>query len=247
VDNQDARRAERFDSLDRNRNGRIDSREWDGTVAAFNRLDANNDNILSRAEMVSADVDGAPAVATSGQTTRAELAQRFDRMDLNTNGRVELREWNGSAAAFDRLDVNNDNFLSRAEMAGPEVDNTPAAGASGQAIRVEGRERWTDTGINVRAGDTLVFDAQGTVRLSGDGNDIAGVGGARSGRRAPDAPLVNQTAGALIARIGNSDTFFVGNRRSVQAPASGRLYLGVNDDYLEDNSGDFQVMVTVQR
>ena len=113
-------------------------------------------------------------------------------------------------------------------------------------IGVAGTERWTDTGIDVRAGDTLVFDARGTVQLSENGNDIAGVSGARSGRRAADAPLVTQTAGALIARIGNSDTFFVGNRRSMRAPASGRLYIGVNDDYLADNSGDFQVDVTVQ-
>jgi hypothetical protein len=113
-------------------------------------------------------------------------------------------------------------------------------------IRVNGTERWTDTAIDVRAGDTLVFDAQGTVRLSDYVEDIAEAGGARSGRRAAEAPLVNQTAGALIGRIGNSDTFFVGNRRSVRAPASGRLFLGVNDDYLGDNSGDFQVNVTVQ-
>jgi hypothetical protein len=113
-------------------------------------------------------------------------------------------------------------------------------------IRVNGTERWTDTGINVRAGDTLVFDAQGTVRLSDNGNDIAEPAGARSGRRAAEAPIVNQPAGAVIARIGNSDTFFVGNRRSMRAQASGRLYLSVNDDYLADNSGDFQVNVAVE-
>jgi hypothetical protein len=39
--------------------------------------------------------------------------------------------------------------------------------------QVEGRERWTDTLINVRAGDTLVFDADGTVRLSDNSNDVA--------------------------------------------------------------------------
>jgi hypothetical protein len=32
----------------------------------------------------------------------------------------------------------------------------------------------------------------------------------------------------------------------VRAPFSGRLYLGVNDDYLNDNSGDFQVTVAVE-
>ena len=31
-----------------------------------------------------------------------------------------------------------------------------------------------------------------------------------------------------------------------RAPSSGRLYLSVNDDYLEDNSGEFRVMVGIQ-
>jgi hypothetical protein len=38
---------------------------------------------------------------------------------------------------------------------------------------------------------------------------------------------------------------FIGNRRSVRAPFSGRIFLGVNDDNLSDNSGDFQVTVNV--
>jgi hypothetical protein len=118
---------------------------------------------------------------------------------------------------------------------------------SGDFIRVEGAQPWTDTGLNVRAGDTITFDAQGTVRISNSRNDIAGVGGTLSGRREANAPLPNQVAGALIARIGNSPALFIGNRRSVRAPFSGRLYLGINDDYLDDNSGDFQVTVAVQR
>jgi hypothetical protein len=110
---------------------------------------------------------------------------------------------------------------------------------------VEGRTRWTDTFMTVRAGDTLVFNTDGTVRLSADSYDLAHAGGALSGRRAADAPFASQTAGALIGRIGGGSTFFVGNRRSVRAPATGRLYLGVNDDHLEDNAGDFEVTITI--
>lgn len=60
ANDREARRAERFDSLDINNNGRIELREWDGTAVAFDRLDANNDNVLSRAEM-------AAVVGTSGR------------------------------------------------------------------------------------------------------------------------------------------------------------------------------------
>jgi Ca2+-binding EF-hand superfamily protein len=231
----------RFRGMDRNNDGVITRNEWRGSRQSFEVHDWNNDGVLTGQEVDEAQ-------ARTGRTVEDEAfdrAESFEYLDVNNNNRIEPREWHGTVAAFNRLDVNNDNFLSRAEVAG--VADTAAVATSGQMIRVEGREPWTDTGMNVRAGDTLVFDAQGTVRLSDSRNDIAGVGGALSGRRAAEAPLTNQIAGALIARIGNSEPFFIGNRRSVRAPATGRLYLGVNDDHLLDNQGDFQVMVTIQR
>jgi Ca2+-binding EF-hand superfamily protein len=230
----------RFRGMDRNNDGMITRNEWRGSRQSFDVHDWNNDNVLTGAEMDE-------AVARTGRTVEDESFDRmesFEYLDVNNNNRVELREWHGTAAAFDRLDVNNDNNLSRAEMA--NFGGSPAVATSGQQIRVNGRDRWTDTGINVRAGDTLTFDAQGTVRLSTNNNDIAAVGGAQSGRRGTDAPLPNQPAGALIAQIGNNGEFLVGNRRTIRATESGRLFLGVNDDYLGDNSGDFQVIVTVQ-
>ena len=55
----------------------------------------------------------------------------------------------------------------------------------------------------------------------------------------PDRP-----AGALIGRIGTSpdDTFFIGAERlPFRVRASGRLYLGVNDDTRTSDDGAFQV------
>lgn len=228
----------RFRGMDSNRDGVITRNEWRGNPRAFENQDWNRDGVLSGDEVT--------AAGQGADNRQARRAERFDRLDVNRNGRIEAREWDGNTAVFNRLDTNNDNSLSRDEVVNLGFDESPAVGTSGRMIRVNGTERWTDTGINVRAGDTILFDAQGTVRLSDNGEDIAEAGGARSGRRAAEAPLVNQTAGALIGRIDNSDTFLVGNRRSVRAPASGRLYLGVNDDYLGDNSGDFQVNITVQ-
>ena len=51
-------------------------------------------------------------------------------------------------------------------------------------------------------------------------------------------------AAALIGRIGGSGVFFVGSDRGdFRMRDSGRLYLSVNDDYLQDNSGAFRVTV----
>jgi hypothetical protein len=57
--------------------------------------------------------------------------------------------------------------------------------------------------------------------------------------------MPNRPAAALIGRIGESnDYFFIGDDAgAIRVRGNGRLYLGVNDDYLRDNSGAFRVTV----
>lgn len=118
-------------------------------------------------------------------------------------------------------------------------------GTRGDLIVVPATNRWTDAGVAVEAGETLIFEAEGIVRMSPDPNDRATPDG--SSRLAPDAPLRETAAGTLIARIGNSAPIAIGARRTLaRAPASGRVYLGVNDDHLADNSGEFRVLVTIE-
>lgn len=219
----------RFRGLDTNRDGRITREEWRGGQVAFENQDWNGDGVLSGDEVIPG--------AQRRTTTRRQ--DRFDLLDTNNNGRVEAREWDGTIVAFNRLDVNNDNRLTLDEFEGNTVGT---AGTSGSLIAVDANQPWTDTGLTVRAGEMLTFDVDGTVQLSDNFNDVAGPAGLAN-RRALDAPLTRAAAGALIARVGNSSIFLLGNRRQVRAPASGRLYLGVNDDYLADNSGEFRVMV----
>ncbi len=109
---------------------------------------------------------------------------------------------------------------------------------------VDARVRWVYAGFVVDKGDILTFNTEGTVQLSDDANDTAIVAGAPSGRHAPDSPLPEELAGALIGRIGTSTPFGVGDLRQITAPASGQLFLGVNDDQLADNRGRFRVRVT---
>ena len=132
-------------------------------------------------------------------TREARRTERFDRLDVNNNGRIESREWDGTVAAFNRLDVNNDNVLTRAELANAGFDGLGRGDVRADDPR--GRHRAVDRHRHRRPGGRHArLRRAGTVQLSENGNDIAGVGGARSGRRAADAPLVTQTAGALIAR-----------------------------------------------
>jgi hypothetical protein len=70
------------------------------------------------------------------------------------------------------------------------------------------------------------------------------VAGSTSGRTAPNSPIPSALAGALIGRIDNGQPWGLGNQTTIVAPASGLLYLGVNDDLLTDNSGSFTVRIS---
>jgi hypothetical protein len=116
----------------------------------------------------------------------------------------------------------------------------PATGV----VRVQGNQKWVDTGLTVRQGQTVSFESSGEVILSSDNNDVASTPGARSGRKTPGAPAPDLPVGALIGRLGNGQAFAIGNQTSVNMPGEGRLYLGVNDDENSDNRGYFDVRVT---
>ncbi len=115
----------------------------------------------------------------------------------------------------------------------------------GTGIAVPGNAAWTPTGLTVRQGDRLTFNATGEVRLSTDSADVANANGSRAGRKSASAPVPDAAAGALVARVGNSAPFPIGESQTVTMPANGQLFLGINDDHVGDNQGGYRV--TVQR
>ena len=133
--------------------------------------------------------------------------------------------------------------------------SSPAVGTSGSSstkgvpegtgVAVPGNAAWTPTGQTVRRGDRLSFSATGEVRLSNDASDVANANGSRAGRKSAGAPVPDAAAGALIARVGNSAPFPIGENQTVTMPANGQLFLGINDDHVADNQGGYRV--TLQR
>ena len=231
-------REDSFSDLDRDRDGRVERNEWHGSADAFEWMDRNNDGVLSRAEV-------------AGEQTTAER-DLFASLDTNRSGAIERNEWQWSRVSFNGRDRNNDGVLSRNELGSATTGNAASGvdpvGTAGRSVVVSARERWTDTGIVVRRGDVLTFQADGNIRLSSDSNDTASPTGSASGRRAPNSPVNTHPAGGLIARIGDSAPVYVGDRANpLRAPVAGRLFLSVNDDHLEDNNGQFRVNITVQR
>ena len=119
--------------------------------------------------------------------------------------------------------------------------STPSTG--GNTVTVAANQNWIPTGLTVRKGQSLTFNASGQVQLSGDANDIATPTGAKSQRLAPRSALPQPYAGALLGRIGNGRPLPSGDNATFQAPASGQLFLGVNDDSFGDNQGSYQVTI----
>jgi hypothetical protein len=110
-------------------------------------------------------------------------------------------------------------------------------------IDVTGQTPWTDSGIDVMRGDSLRFDAQGQVTFIHGA--LAPAGPAGGSAKSQHYPVQSAGVGALIAKVGaNGSPFLIGdNRNAVSMPATGRLFLGINDDDFNDNSGSFQVTV----
>ena len=128
-----------------------------------------------------------------------------------------------------------------------EVDRiylTRPVDPNSHTITVPARMPWMDTGITIQQGQRVSFKASGRVILSQRKDDVAQPAGSLSKRYALRSPLPRSLAGALIGRIGMGEPFGIGNVETpLTMPGSGRLFLGVNDDDLNDNSGEFSVVV----
>jgi hypothetical protein len=150
------------------------------------------------------------------------------------------RDFNSTDIA--RIYLNSDSAVATGGRGTTQQPSVPGA------IVVSGNQQWVPTGRTVRNGETIRFESTGEVQLSANANDKAQPAGAFSQRRpAAGAPLPDVLAGALIARIGNGEPFPIGNQTSVRMPDSGPLYLGINDDAVGDNSGQYNVVITRPR
>lgn len=167
-------------------------------------------------------------VIFTNQETGRQVRVNLNRVDAINIGDDELNDTTDTTYSYDRDRDRNDRYGE-------------------QSVAVYADRQWTDTGMNVRAGEVLRFIPSGEV-VWGPGRRDGPAGEVNSpynqGRPIPDRP-----GAALIGRIGN-DTFYIGGggegSTSFRARTSGRLYLGINDDYVQDNQGHFQVVVQRQ-
>jgi hypothetical protein len=121
-----------------------------------------------------------------------------------------------------------------------------AAGTFGRrqttTFTVPGNQQWIETDVTVQQGANVDFRVTGEVEYAPNAR-VTAAGAPRRGPGGAEVPIPNGPAGALIGRIDNGQPFIIGRNTSVRMPASGTLFLGINDDNVSDNNGNFRVLL----
>jgi LssY-like putative type I secretion system component LssY len=111
---------------------------------------------------------------------------------------------------------------------------TPATG-NDYSFTVSTTQLWTDTGVELQAGDVLEITAGGTQKC-----DPLGV----SSASAQGLPVASALPGALIAKLqAQGSPVLIGSSKEVKADAPGHLFLGVNTGDKPPCKGSFAVSV----
>ena len=131
---------------------------------------------------------------------------------------------------------------------GDPATETPDSSQS-QLVHVPASMAWTDAGFDLHVGDLLAIEAGGAIAHAVGGTLVGPAGDTDTNVRTANLPGLNEVNhGALIGRIGDAGTpFFVGSTYRITIQNDGRLFLGINDIGLDNNSGEYVAEVSVTR
>jgi len=126
--------------------------------------------------------------------------------------------------------------------------STPAAGQAASHdydLTVPASQAWTDTNIELHAGDLLQISAASP----GDSNRSAAVcdprGASNNSSQTSNLPVPSTAPGALIGKLHaqGAEAFLVGQKKEMKVEEAGHLYLGANADGKPGCAGSFAVRV----
>jgi len=171
-------------------------------------------------------------IGVSGRDIEFEERGGWNRRVVRIPRRDIVRlEFDEGGQSFDRDDRRDND------------DGGPRRGMRERQVNVTAREAWSDTGIDVRAGQQIYFQASGETRWGPSRRD--GAAGENNSPYNAGRPLPDRPGAALLGRVGERDLFFIGDQAGpFRVRSNGRLYLGINDDVLTDNSGALRVTVS---
>ena len=169
----------------------------------------------------------------SGQEQRYGL-DTVARVYLNTQSARQVYNYTPSTTAS----------VSQAVGTAGAVAGVATARRAGNAYVIQANQPWTDTGIQVNAGDQVTFRVTGQIGTM-QGQPTVGPEG-KTGETSDKYPMPTMQAGALIGRVGTGAPFSIGSEQApIQMQSGGSLLLGINDDFFGDNTGAFSVTIQV--
>lgn len=128
--------------------------------------------------------------------------------------------------------------------------------AAATPIRVPANVEWVSTGIWLESGQTVYLSAQGLAitgpinqyfgSRSGPAGQIWNLGCGQYEGAPPPCALNDAPYGALVGRVGpDGQPFLIGDASAFISPASGNLYMAVNDNlsFYNDNLSGFTVIL----
>jgi len=141
-----------------------------------------------------------------------------------------------------------------------EGDHDAGSQARRFQVTVASEVSWTDTELDVREGEEVIFRAEGGISLQ-RGNPMAYCGPDGYDLRTVQQPIPDKNLGSLIGsvvqlisveidektgeEIRNEliEYFYIGSGSTVRMPLTGHLFLGVNEKLVGDNEGTFSVEI----
>jgi len=162
-----------------------------------------------------------------------------------------------------------DDFKIQLESLVPspfEIEEEPSVPEYAEVliVNVLGNVDWTDTGIDVVEDQGIYFQASGGISLQ-KGNPLAYCGPDGYNLKTMQQPISDKKIGALIGKVVklisieiDEETeeeirneieryFFIGSENRVKMEIDGRLFLGINENIVGDNSGEFNVTIYLEK
>ena len=130
----------------------------------------------------------------------------------------------------------------------------PAPQTSPQTVTISGKSVWTDTKIDLQAGERIRITCSGTIQVPADkqGNSPMATGPEGLARGWKDLmrifPVPDGNRGTAIGRIGGGGAvqpFAVGAAKEITVIVPGRLYLGINQQKNDQAGGSFEATIEV--
>lgn len=142
----------------------------------------------------------------------------------------------------------------------PPAPLAPEGFTLAKTIVLPGKTDWIDSGLALKAGDEMFFEAEGSISIQRN-NPVATCGPDGLALRTMQQPLPDRNLGCVIGMVvyrtdviedkesgekaerRRGDPFPIGRGGPAVAPEDGRLWLGINENLTGDNEGEFTIRI----